>query len=83
MVKYNLAFACDCGGFHATDVSITVSKTFPTGATVNDVYEETPLPAAVTRLLGTSALCPLMSGLVAMDSADRLYLISNYESGQY
>jgi hypothetical protein len=74
--KYNLAFACECGRLHATHVSITVSKTFATGATVSDVYKGEPLPPAVIKLLRTFAPCPLTSELVALDSADKLHLIS-------
>jgi hypothetical protein len=77
MVKYNLAFSCsECGRLHATTVSITVSKTLATGATVKDVYKDEPLPRAVIKLLRSFAPCPVTSELVAFDSVDRLYLIS-------
>jgi hypothetical protein len=76
MVKYHLAFSCECGCLHAANVSVTVSKTFPTGATVSGVYKGEPLPPAVIKLLQTFARCPLTRELIAMDSADRLYLMS-------
>lgn len=76
MFKYNLAFACECGHLHATHVSITVSKIFPAGTTVRDVYKDEPLPLDVIKLLQSFAQCPLTSEVVALESANAVYLIS-------
>jgi hypothetical protein len=68
MALYNIVFLCsDCGRFHATKVSVTVTDGPDRRKQINAVYSINEIPSEVTELLRRDVTCPVTRNSIRLD----------------
>jgi hypothetical protein len=68
MPLYNVMFLCsDCGRFHATEISVTLTDGPDCRKQIDEVYSPRTMPAEVTKLLQTNVMCPVTRNSIKLN----------------